>query len=143
MERSVDECSDSNGGCGDERYIDCNVRLWTTYRYEEGNLTKIKVPLNWTSIELPDGSTQTNVTEWEFSDITYEENQTRVDELVARGAPGAVHTLDACTSSGGGQRVGGIRRQCSSCCECSIHAHRARPSGSAPPLSDACVFLCP
>ena len=83
--RGVDECSYDNGGCGAAEFINCKVNLWTTYRFEEGNLTKIRVPLNWTTTELQDGTIEANVTEWELADITYEGNQTKIDHMVARG----------------------------------------------------------
>ena len=74
-ERGVDECSLDNGGCGDPQYIACAVRLWNEWGTQLANLTKVLVPLNGTG----------NATVWETVDITFEENQTKIDLLFAAG----------------------------------------------------------
>eukprot|EP01043_Picozoa_sp_COSAG02_P070598 COSAG02_NODE_12563_length_1525_cov_1.239130_1_plen_389_part_10 len=90
VERGVDECSGDNGGCGDPQYITCSVRTWDTWGTQTANLTMVRVPRNWT--DGTGSSEGANVTEWETVDITFEENQTKIEALVA--AQGEVfHTL--------------------------------------------------
>ena len=83
LDRGVDECSRDNGGCGDPEYIVCDVRTWLTWGTELGNLSKVRLPTNWTDgTGLSEGA---NVTEWKVFDITWEENQTMIDGLFADG----------------------------------------------------------
>ena len=80
-ERGMDECSRDNGGCGDPQYITCSVHTWVSWSTQTANLTMVRVPRNWTDgTGLSEGA---NVTEWETIDITFEENQTKIDALFA------------------------------------------------------------